>query len=763
MRHHLFEQKRLAPLGIAIMLLIIIFSRSSGYTQILVAPEGLTCEFLRNPSDAVITDPVPEFSWIFPQYGGMQTAYQILVASTLQDLNEGSTDLWDSGKVNDNHSVNISYSGTPLRPNTSMWWQVRVWSSSGDSSFFSVPQQVHLGEFDRSGVDYPGQSRWVELAEDQWVSEDRQCAHFVDILPEKFFINGDGNYFIEFPRAAFGTLLFYADSKSDHQQVEIFLGERKSGDEVHKVPGVSNIGFVGLKMDLMKGLHVYRVRLPERPPSRYLHSQELAGHYPEIIPFRYAEFKVVGEVKIISVRQEALFYHFDDTASDFQCSDSRLKDIWDLSKYTLKATPFLGVYADGNRERMPYEADAYIQQLSHYAVDREYAIAEYTLGFLLDHASWPTEWQMHTVLMAWQHYMYTADLEFLKSRYDDLKRKTLYQLTESNGLISTRRGKKTRSLLDSLHFPGPLNQFRDIVDWPQGPAPGREPQSNQSPVPGGETDGYVFTDYNTVVNAFHNRSLHILAEIALLVGRGEDHRLFTQRALEHEKAFVEYFLDKERGIFRDGDSTDHASLHANMFALAFNLVPDPYKRPVIEFVKSRGMACSVYGAQYLLESLFNAGEARSAIGLLTADGKRSWMNMINSGATMTTEAWDEYYKPNLTWNHAWGASPANIIVRKLFGIEPLEPAFAVFRIQPQPGDLDFLSIKTPTVRGEIFCELKNEGNRWEMRLSIPGNSVGKLQLPEEFNQIMINGSPGDSLEKSGGILLEPGIYHITCQ
>ena len=34
--------------------------------------------------------------------------------------------------------------------------------------------------------------------------------------------------------------------------------------------------------------------------------------------------------------------------------------------------------------------------------------------------------------------------------------------------------------------------------------------------------------------------------------------------------------------------------------------------------------------------------------------------MIEVGSTMTLEAWDAKYKPNLTWNHAWGAAPANI-------------------------------------------------------------------------------------------------------
>ena len=83
------------------------------------------------------------------------------------------------------------------------------------------------------------------------------------------------------------------------------------------------------------------------------------------------------------------------------------------------------------------------------------------------------------------------------------------------------------------------------------------------------------------------------------------------------------------------------------------------------------MACGVYAANYLLEALYNAGEGQYALDLMTSEIDRSWMNMIKTGSTMTTEAWDVKYMPLLMgWSHAWSASPAHIIPRKLMGIEP---------------------------------------------------------------------------------------------
>ena len=513
------------------------------------------------------------------------------------------------------------------------------------------------------------------------------------------------------------------------------------------------------------------MKLADRKKSNYLHTQKLAPHYPDVIPFKYAEIQSKSSsFHIDKIKQAALFYFFDDTSSDFKCSDNNLKKVWDLCKYTQKSTPFLGVYADGNRERMPYEADAYIQMLSHFASDREYSIAKYTINFLLDHASWPTEWQMHMVLMAWEYYMQTGDKNLLVERYDDLKRKSLIGLTDDCGLISTRTGKKTEEYLRTLNFPGKVEQFRDIVDWPQGTPKGEKPAGHRSPLKGGETDGYVYTNYNTVVNAFHNRTLVLMSKIAEVVGKTEDVQFFTQRSKEHKTIFLSTFFNAKKGIFKDGESTDHSSLHANMFALAFNLVPEENISTVADFIKSRGMACSVYGSQYLLEALYNAGEAEYALQLMTSNDLRSWLNMIKVGSSMTTEAWDEYFKPNLTWNHAWGSAPANITARKLMGIEPIEPTFSKFRIRPQPGNLENSSIKVPSIRGTISCDLINRENSWELKVSIPGNTEAEIYLPAEFSQILINGvkakiehSENFAGKKRVMIKLESGIFTISAK
>jgi len=382
------------------------------------APTGLLCELLRWPEKAVITDAQPEFSWVFPA-DEKQKAYRILVASTREHLEEGKADMWDSKKVGSAASIDVTYKGTALKPNNRYWWKVKVWADNGEVSAYSQPQQFNTGQFNRKKKDWPGKSHYVQLPDKTWVCEDRQIADFTRKEPEVFKEAEPKRWFADFGKAAFATLELEVSSAGDGEKLEVFLGERKNEDlTVNKKPGYSHIGFEQLEVVLKKGTHSYRVEIPPHH-SNSPHAQKLAPFYPEVLPFRYVEVNGKDGVAVNRVTQLALYYPFDDNASAFISSSEELNQVWELCRYTLKGTPFLGLYADGNRERMPYEADAYIQQLGHTSVDREYSIARYTTDFLIYHSCWPTEWQLHAVLMAWEDYMQTGNKEFLAERYNE--------------------------------------------------------------------------------------------------------------------------------------------------------------------------------------------------------------------------------------------------------------------------------------------------------------------------------------------------------
>jgi alpha-L-rhamnosidase len=94
-----------------------------------------------------IEDPTPRLSWKLtgPGRDRAQRAYQIRVASSPQRLAAGTADLWDSGKVLSDRSIDVPYGGKPLESRRQAHWQVRVWDGDGRVSSWSEPSRWEMG------------------------------------------------------------------------------------------------------------------------------------------------------------------------------------------------------------------------------------------------------------------------------------------------------------------------------------------------------------------------------------------------------------------------------------------------------------------------------------------------------------------------------------------------------------------------------------------------------------------------------------------
>jgi hypothetical protein len=335
-------------------------------------------------------------------------------------------------------------------------------------------------------------------------------------------------------------------------------------------------------------------------------------------------------------------------------------------------------------------------------------------------------------MMAWLDYLYTADKKLLEAYYSDLCNKTLIYIQQKNGLVLMDPEQFSPDYKRQIHYAG-KREIAPLVDWPHPGFAGSK----------GETDGFEFKSLNTVINAFHYRVVVLMARIAGVLGKGRDQKKFSDVAQKIKVSFNAKFLDKNRRIYIDGFGSGHSSLHANMYPLAFGLVPKRDIPSVLSLIKTRGMACSVYGAQHLLEALYQAGESDYALKLLTSKSKRGWANMIyEMRSTMTTEAWDNKYKPNQDWNHAWATAPANIIPCWLMGIQPVEAGYGRIRIIPQPGNLKWARIKIPTIKGEIYADFEQDIKNFKMNVVVPVNTAANIYVPTQNKrnvEVFLNG------------------------
>lgn len=555
----------------------------------------------------------------------------------------------------------------------------------------------------------------------------------------------NGRWFVDFGTAAFGQVTLHAPRNVEGVELVLHLGESLAGsNSVNRSPG-GTVRYQRLTVSLSAGQST-SPPLTWTPPN-WMQSGWLnrPDGMPEVMPFRYAEIENAPPWFTVTNTTRTIWHvPFDDADSRFQSSSRELDGVWQLCKHSIKATTFLGLYVDGDRERKPYEADALINQLSHYCLDDRYDTARLTHEYLLAHPTWPTEWRLQSVRLGWLDFLWSGDDTSLPQHYETLKGRAMRERRTKDGLF--------RGYLTSEKPPG----LEDIVDWPAG-----------------ERDDYdMSVEVKTAVTAFHYQALALLAKIATQLGKPGEAQEFAGLAQATFNSVNDRLWDEARGCYVDGlnpetgAASPHASAHANFFPLALGLVPQDRVPRVAAFLKSRGMTCSVYGAQFLIEALYQAGEEDYALSLLTTNQLRSWRNMSEKhGSTITLEAWDPKLKPNLDWNHAWGAAPANLIPRCLMGIEPLEPGFKRFRIRPQTAGLTHASITLPTPKGAIALAVQRANGNWSAKLTVPPGSVAEFHVPTtDAKSIRLSSGPPKALPSDRGrivIELGPGEHEIS--
>ncbi len=712
----------------------------------LLKATNMLVDFTGNSSTPIINNREPLFSWAVNGAGpnAFQCACRILVAKEPDD----NSIVWDSGMINRDTS-RLRYSGYTLAAETAYFWKLQLRDITGKSSGFTGWHMFRTGTFNPSD-----NRKFSQLM----VQENR-------VHPKILRKNGADSYFIDFGKDAYAglELTLFANKPGE---VELHLGEALTPENsiLKPEPHSNQCGrrFRKMILELQPGRKTYRVEIPKPFMSdgyqtKHYNNREkfcilCPEHTGELMPFRYLEIKGhKHELNSIDIVQLAANFPFDNNESDFSSSEPGLDAVWDFCKYTIKATTPFTVYIDGDRERLPYAGDTYINQLSHYCCDREYSLTRNTLDYFFQVGTdWPFEAVMSIILIAHSDYLYTGDISICEKYYEKLKALLFSELTRNDGLLVT--GKVTDEHEVFKRIRTRLEFFNDLVDWPK--------------VLRGD---YEIGRVNTVANSFLFRALNTLAEIALALDKCDDHAEFMERATKLGNSIKTKLFNPATGLFLDSEGSTHSSPHANFHAVAAGLAK-PHEFPkIVELLKGCGMPCGLWGAQFLLEALFQAGAEDHALKLMTSNGPRSWLNMLRQGATMTMECWSNELQPEQDWNHAWSTAPLNIIGRFLMGIRPLEPGFRKILIQPRPGFLKKASLRLPTVNGTVFTSFRQSDSCLELELEIPGNCSATVILPDKVQgrkveKLLVNSLKNEIFSTVGNIRIDnlcPGTHKLA--
>ncbi len=191
--------------------------------------EALTCNSKNNPT--MVESEHPLFSWVVSAQGfnKSQSAYHILVASSIDELNENKADLWNSEKKISSKSVHVKYEGKSIKPLKKYFWKVKIWDEKDQVSKWSEPQTFQMGLLNEANW---GESQWISLNKDTRTSNHRFRDYQTGGMNEPLLVEGQpASYFrnsintekeIQSAQAFICGLGYY----------ELYLNGKKVGDHV---------------------------------------------------------------------------------------------------------------------------------------------------------------------------------------------------------------------------------------------------------------------------------------------------------------------------------------------------------------------------------------------------------------------------------------------------------------------------------------------------------------------------------------------------
>lgn len=585
--------------------------------------------------------------------------------------------------------------------------------------------------FDLPGFTKPGFTEpWppVALGEDVEIEHRRHLepypgeavgryAHDVACLEHR----ADGSVFIDLGLEIIGSLSLTVDSPTEHA-IEIYYGEELCED--------------GSVRHCMRTTNTYAERWTLREGAQTLQGFGLKA-------FRYVEIRGCrAKIEENAVKGIAVRRAFDPEESFFDCSNEVLCRLYDTFKYAICATS-QHLYVDSqSRERCPREGDTLVNMLAAYTYTSDTSLARHTIDYLISHRTRPAEYALVAIHLVRLEYLYSGNRSLLDRVYPALRRLALGEkVDETVGLIPAK-------------VPADDGEWDSIlVDWP--------------PV---SRDGYAMEEahFNTVYNAIYYLMLRDLTVMAGALGKEDDATGYRITADNLRAAMIEQLYRPDKGAFIDGlraDGTpvEHFSQHATAYSLCMGIYGDANMKDALcrTLVGQDTIKTSVYGAFFLLDGLYRAGYGNYATALLASDdttpGAHTFASALaNGNVTIAPEAWCTEEKPDMTFSHPWGTSPAALIVRGMFGICPTRPGFHKFEVKPQIGSLPYAAIRVPTVKGTIGVSIAQNREAYEAEVTVPANTKATVYLPVlpgGTNTLFVN-------SQIANFPIEGGYYHI---
>ena len=271
---------------------------------------------------AAIRSSRPTFSWIVPQDKGqhnvIQRSYQIAVDDNPADAAPAGK-VWNSGRQKSTQSIAVAYGGADLQPNKTYYWSVKVTTNSSRGDWSKTESFRTASNLKPYSASFRPQIRQKELP---------------TVIQKTY----PQTTFIDFGRASFCSLELTLESPRDNDTIYVAIGEDCKDGRVNSHPH-GTVRYYRYALPLRKGRHTYPI-IPAHDKRNTGPQAVLMPEYiGEVAPMRYCQIDgYTGTLSQQDIVRHTAIYPFNYAAAHFHSDNEILNSVWELCKYTIKAT-----------------------------------------------------------------------------------------------------------------------------------------------------------------------------------------------------------------------------------------------------------------------------------------------------------------------------------------------------------------------------------------------------------------------------------------
>ena len=244
------------------------------------------------------------------------------------------------------------------------------------------------------------------------------------------------------------------------------------------------------------------------------------------------------------------------------------------------------------------------------------------------------------------------------------------------------------------------------------------------------------TDKTLIATSYYYELLRQMSRYARILDKPADAAEFDRLSAAVKDVFQRRFFKLESRMYDNGTQT------SSVLPLYFGMVPEDFRPAVVETLvrnieqKSDGhVGTGLVGAQWLMRTLSDNGQADLAYKIATQKTYPGWGYMVEQGATTVWELWNgNTADPAMnSGNHVMQIGDLAVwMYEYLAGIraDPENPGFRHAIIRPYPaGDLTFVKGTHKTMYGALSSSWKRAQGQFTLDITVPANTTATVWVP----------------------------------